>query len=100
MDLLPGALEGEALEQLQAIVSSLNPLATVIACQQAKVGGEYACVCVCVRGGGLLWGWYVCGCGGGGGGGETAAAGAFLWSASLQCGVLWVGRFSRCKLWE
>lgn len=38
VDLLPGALEGEALEQLQAIVSSLNPLATVIACEQAKVG--------------------------------------------------------------
>jgi hypothetical protein len=40
VDLLPGALEGEALEQLQAIVSSLNPLATVIACQEAKVCGK------------------------------------------------------------
>lgn len=44
VDLLPGGLEGEALEQLTAIVSSLNPLATVIACQDAKVrqrfGGE------------------------------------------------------------
>jgi hypothetical protein len=38
VDLLPGGLEGEALEQLQAIVGSLNPLATVIACEQAKVG--------------------------------------------------------------
>jgi G3E family GTPase len=37
VDLLPGALEGEALEQLQAIVSSLNPLATVMACQDANV---------------------------------------------------------------
>lgn len=37
VDLLPGGLEGEALEQLQAIVSSLNPLATVVACEQAKV---------------------------------------------------------------
>jgi G3E family GTPase len=37
VDLLPGGLEGEALEQLTAIVSSLNPLATVIACQDAKV---------------------------------------------------------------
>lgn len=27
------------MEQLQAIVSSLNPLATVVACEQAKVGG-------------------------------------------------------------
>lgn len=36
-DLLPGGLEGEALEQLQDIVASLNPLATVIACEQAKV---------------------------------------------------------------
>jgi hypothetical protein len=33
-----GGAGGEALEQLQAIVSSLNPLATVIACEQAKVG--------------------------------------------------------------
>ncbi|WIA13840.1 hypothetical protein OEZ85_007384 [Tetradesmus obliquus] len=37
VDLLPGGVEGEALEQLSAIVSSLNPLATVIACEQAKV---------------------------------------------------------------
>jgi G3E family GTPase len=37
VDLLPGGTEGEALEQLSAIVSSLNPLATVIACEQAKV---------------------------------------------------------------
>jgi G3E family GTPase len=37
VDLLPGGMEGEALEQLSAIVSSLNPLATVIACEQAKV---------------------------------------------------------------
>ncbi|KAF6258022.1 CobW/HypB/UreG domain-containing protein [Scenedesmus sp. NREL 46B-D3] len=37
VDLLPGGTDGEALEQLSAIVSSLNPLATVIACEQAKV---------------------------------------------------------------
>ncbi|KAF8057105.1 yciC [Scenedesmus sp. PABB004] len=37
VDMLPGGLEGETLEQLTAIVSSLNPLATVIACEQAKV---------------------------------------------------------------
>eukprot|EP00878_Enallax_costatus_P003472 GHUV01003685.1.p1 GENE.GHUV01003685.1~~GHUV01003685.1.p1 ORF type:complete len:386 (+),score=120.96 GHUV01003685.1:639-1796(+) len=41
VDLLPGGLEGEALEQLQAIVASLNPLATVIACEQAKVPLEH-----------------------------------------------------------
>jgi G3E family GTPase len=39
VDLLPGGAEGEALEQLMAIVSSLNPLATVIPCQQAQVSG-------------------------------------------------------------
>lgn len=38
VDLLHGGAEGEALEQLSAIVSSLNPLATVIACEQAQVG--------------------------------------------------------------
>eukprot|EP00879_Flechtneria_rotunda_P014044 GHRR01014672.1.p1 GENE.GHRR01014672.1~~GHRR01014672.1.p1 ORF type:complete len:355 (+),score=130.74 GHRR01014672.1:1365-2429(+) len=37
VDLLPAGLEGEDLQQLRAVVSSLNPLATVIACEQAKV---------------------------------------------------------------
>lgn len=41
VDLLPGGMQGEALEQLQAIVASLNPLATVIACQDAKVCGAW-----------------------------------------------------------
>lgn len=40
VDLLPGGAQGEALEQLSAIVSSLNPLATVIACEQAQVRGS------------------------------------------------------------
>jgi hypothetical protein len=48
-DLLPGGLGGEALEQLTAIISSLNPLATVIACEQAKV-----CSC-CVWCGRVVW---------------------------------------------
>jgi G3E family GTPase len=43
VDLLPGGAEGEALEQLSAIVSSLNPLATVIACEQAKVRPSSIC---------------------------------------------------------
>ena len=32
-------LDGEKLEQLVAIVGSLNPLATIIPCQEGKVGG-------------------------------------------------------------
>lgn len=43
VDLLPGSVEGEALEQLTAIVSSLNPLATVMACQQAQVCCHAGC---------------------------------------------------------
>ncbi len=36
VDLLPGGTDGEALEQLTAIVASLNPLATVMPCTQAQ----------------------------------------------------------------
>lgn len=65
VDLLPGGMEGEALEQLQAIVASLNPLATVIACQDAKVCDCYIAVRAVVLHFGcyetwILQGMYVC----------------------------------------
>lgn len=45
-DLLTGPAstgEGSALDELVAIVSSLNPLATVVQCQQGQVCGLVDC---------------------------------------------------------
>ena len=66
-DLAPGGPEGDGVAQLGAIVASLNPLATVLACTHGKVGGRPA------RRGDGVWGLRPAGVGGWGQNGAERA---------------------------